>query len=242
MAYKYYPLELGDGLGLENNKIIDQGVINVMEILRSRGQVDPRARIRQQEDIAARTQGRVNDISSTFARGGLDNSPLAGALQKAANLGGAQKMLDVLLQSEADAETRRRQDLNFINELFINPKLSLDEIIRQEKQTKAMLDQQRKSAKDSKNLGLLGAAVGIASLFCFPSRAIYGEDAIEPLYVSIYMKELAEPELADQYLLYGPALAEQIKSDESLRMELKPTFDAIVGYTKEYLCGLGDEQ
>lgn len=222
--YSGYTDKMAKQLGLEGNQSLGSMMNSLTDLLISRGRIDPRSRIATQEAIAQRGSAAERGIVGNFARGGLVNAGLSGAAVGAQRATTGRDVVFESIKAAAEEEDRKRANLSLIMDALVNPSLSLAEI----QETINSINQGKKDAKKAQDqneiLGIIGAGLSLAGLFCWVAREVLGTDNSEWLDVRYWLVNGPDEELANRYAQQGPALADKVRVDPKLREELKPVF------------------
>ncbi|MEE8489947.1 MAG: hypothetical protein V3S43_06390 [Acidimicrobiia bacterium] len=73
-----------------------------------------------------------------------------------------------------------------------------------------------------------GTLGGVAALFCWVARAVYGDDDPRWLLARHYVLNMADDDLRDAYATNGEALARIVEDNDPLRATLRRSFDVFV--------------
>ena len=99
------------------------GFTNLLQILQGQGATDPALMNRTLAGISQGTQGQQADLRGRLAALGLSGSGIGQALGAAVGQAGANKRADILAQEAQIQEARKREDLNLLLNLILNPGL-----------------------------------------------------------------------------------------------------------------------
>lgn len=222
-------------LGGNPNEAIRPALDQIIGLLNAPGRLDPTARLRGEQAINRGTRAAQQRAARSFARRGLASSGVAEAVQAAIGASGQGRISDLQAQELRLQEALRRQDIQQglagVIGLLVNPALSAFGTERGVQVQNAQLQAQA----DQSFLNLLGAVAGAAgaAVACWAARAVYGPSDPRWLKVRSYILKHASPDLREDYLEHGPALAVAIKEDPELKAELKPIFDDFLEYVEE---------
>ena len=218
---------------LRNAKLLDQygnpaekqGLQNLMEMLQSKGHVDPRLLASAQAQNAQATNQQQMAARGGMTRSGFGNSGLAAALQGAIGGAGATRSANLNYQDIADSYGRNQQNLGLLKSLVTDPQMGYASLSADLYKTKSEADTQTKAAR----LGVIGSVFqGIGGMFggggCWVAETIFGKTALETHLARLYVNVLAPEALREAYLAHGQGLAEIVAGDEELKASLRPTF------------------
>jgi len=100
---------------------LDQGLGNLLDILRGQGRTDPQAFNRSLVDIQRGTQGQQQQAQQSMAQSGMQQSGVGQAIQAAIGQGGENRRGAAVANENAMAEQRQREDLRLLLDMLINP-------------------------------------------------------------------------------------------------------------------------
>ena len=147
---------------------LNTGLSNLLGILQSQGQVDPRSRNRALVNVGRGTEAQQTAQSQSSAQRGLQNSGVGQAINAAIGASGADRAAAVDADFVAQGEQRKRQDLLLLLQLLINPSLQQQGLTNNALLGKASIDQQNRGA----TIGALSSLGG--GIFSNPN--IFGGD------------------------------------------------------------------
>ena len=207
------------------------GFANLNSILASQGKTDPQAFNRQLVDIKQGGQAAQQQQQGLLAQLGLQGSGIGQALNTSIGQGTQDRVAGAKANEAALAEQRKRQDLDLLRSLIIEPNLQSSAIgvgarknelerfgirVGSETQTKAAL------------LNALGNLFGGLSSSCWVARAVYGIDDPKWLFARYYVLHIGPGWFRRLYLRYGERIARRVKRSPFLRRKLRPLFDRFV--------------
>lgn len=216
---------LEDALGFDlNNKFLKKstrgGYENLYDIIAGQGRTDPRQMNLDLADISRTTQTQQQDLQGMLAGQGFQRSGLGAALSAAIGQSGAERRSRRISEETQLAEARKRQDLQLLLDLIINP-------TNQAYATRSgisMGQQQASSQKQGSALGAIGTAAGIAAMMmCWVARRVYGASDPKWLLVRQYMLTRASDELRNFYIARGEGIA-SVMTDADAAL-FRPHFD-----------------
>jgi len=202
-----------------------QGYANLNQILQSQGKTDPAMMNMMLGGIQRDTQTQQQQAQGALARQGMANSGVGQAIQASIGQAGAQQKAQTRAQEAQLAEERRRQDLNLLLSLIVQPGLDASAMALGQYQANKQSETQLKSAKMSAIAQLFGGLAGL----CWASEVIFhnpqDEDAVRAYLAT-------RPELLAAYQVAGRDLAYTIEHEESVRRLVVPKFHefADIGY------------
>lgn len=200
---------------------------NLMEVIGSRGKVDPMVRIRNQEEISRAAQGRRQQNTGNAAQMGLQGAGLVDAINQSITATEARDLASEDFLEAAKSEEQMRKDLSLVMDMLVNPQLTMGEILEQERLYGKASAEQRKAADDQKTAQMIGTIISIVGLAmaCWTARAIFGADDDRWLDAREYILNDAPEEFRNAYLLHGASLAVRVHDDPDLKARLTPAFE-----------------
>lgn len=136
------------------------GLSTLIDVLASRGRTDPALFNQQVADIQRGTQGQQQAIQQQGAQAGLQGSGVMAALQAAAGQAGEDRIAQAKAQENAMAEERRRQDLDLLMRMIMDPSMELFGIHQNVEQAEKQRTLQRDAALANAIGGLFGSIFG----------------------------------------------------------------------------------
>lgn len=133
---------------------------NLLNILMSNGRTDPRLLQRNLVDIQRGTEAQQGAVSSNMARRGFQNSAVGQAVQGAIGSAGQAQQAQVQAQDAAQAEARRRADLELFFNLIRGPQIQREGIANDVGIAFSQLGAQQDAAKQAALGQLAGALIG----------------------------------------------------------------------------------
>ena len=101
-----------------------QGFTTLLDILGAQGQTDPRLFNQQLASSSLNTQAQQGDLQAQLARMGLSGSGVGQAVGASIGQAGANQRADLQAREAQLQELRKREDLNLLLNLILNPGLS----------------------------------------------------------------------------------------------------------------------
>jgi len=147
---------------------LGQGFSNLLQILQSQGQVDPRQRNRALTNVRRGAEAQQVGQAQSSAQRGLQNSGALQAINAAIGASGEDRAAAVDADFVAQGEQRKRQDLMLLLQLIMNPSLQQQGITNNALLGRASIDQQNRGA----TIGALSSLGG--GIFSNPN--IFGGD------------------------------------------------------------------
>ena len=230
------PKDLGQLIG--NNGTVGKAFGTLSGLLRDRGKLDPRLKIRKQEGIARRGQSRQQGIRQGAASAGLQNAGLFDAIDASVQAGTQRDIVKEDIDFAAAEEQKSRDDLSSLLDLVINPGLQLSEINVALKQQKDLKDQEDADRRHARDMEKVNTAISIAAIFCWVAREVYGEEDKRWRKVRNYMMNYADDDLRRSYAVEGQELAEEVKTNPELKAKLKLVFDGLIEEVEDHNRGL----
>jgi hypothetical protein len=137
------------------------GQASLLDMLLRQGKSDPGAMNQQLAAIDRSTGAGQQGVRSELAQRGLSGSGVGQALQAAVGQAGSAQQANLRNEESQQAEQRRRQDLQLLLSLFINPSLDMSSMaLNQYAQQNA-----RKDARTGAMLGSLGSLGSLGAMF-----------------------------------------------------------------------------
>ena len=211
-------------IGQFGQQALPLGFSNLLGILASQGQTDPRLMNQELSGIDRSTQANQMNLMETLAQSGLQGSNLGIGLGAAIGQGGAQLKAQRMAQESQMQEARKRQDLDLLLRLIIDPSMQGFGIQRNY--------QAQKSAGGSDPLGTIAGVAGATApywaplLFCWVAREVYG--AHDPRWLAVRSFVLRTPGLREDYLRFGPRAARLARRHPWIKAAFKRAMDRVV--------------
>lgn len=194
------------------------GYATLAQILLGQGATDPMLLNRQLADISRTTQGRQDALGGQLAAGNLQGSGVGQALQLALGQAGAEQRGQAIAQETATAEARKRQDLDLLLRLIIDPSLQAGGIA-------LGVPSQKGPSSTDQILSLLATGAGAYLAGCWVAAEVFdGWDDPRTHAARRYILTMAPRRLRELYLEHGQELAERVRRDGRLRDMLRTSF------------------
>jgi len=119
--YNQAGVNLAHAIGGATAPIENQGLGNLLQMLRTQGRMDPRLLARQQATNARWTQQQQDAARAGASRRGMGGGGLNQALQAAIGSAGANRAADFNYRDIADSYQRNQQNLGLMGQLVTQP-------------------------------------------------------------------------------------------------------------------------
>lgn len=152
---------------------LKSGMDTLLEILKSKGATDPRLFNANLLNIQRGTEAQQSSAAERMAQSGMDQSGVGQAILGAIGQGGENRVANARAQEAALQEQRKRDDLNLLLSLIIDPQLRYKALQMGGDQYAAMSG----AANRQTTMGMLGALMPLLGMFFGPPGAAAGAAA-----------------------------------------------------------------
>ena len=206
------------------------GARTLFDILNNPGQTDSALFNQSIASNARTTNQRLDASRGSYARSGMQNSGLAAAMQGAITGAGENQKAKLTAEEARRREDLKRQDLQLLYQFILEPEMQ-----RYAADKGVSLGQsQAKAQQNASYAGSAASLIGsLASAFCHVADELYGRGSEDSILSRYYMVKFADDATFDAYSEGSKNLAERIKADSELRVEVKNIFDHYVDVAKQ---------
>jgi hypothetical protein len=132
----------------------EQGFQTLADIMAAQGRTDPSALNRELRTIERGTEGDLSALEGDFSARGLGSSGLLATLGAATRSGGLETRARAIERENALAEDRKRQDLEIMKTMLMDPEMQLKQLRLQRRALAEQAKQRQANTRAGKIAGL----------------------------------------------------------------------------------------
>lgn len=215
---------LGQNLQSFGAQALPLGFATLNELLASQGKIDPRSRNRTLRGVARNTEAQQQQQRASSVERGFGGSGVLEAINAAIGSAGLDREAAVETDFVQQEEQRKRDDLNILLDLIINPTL-------QGSATSAGLSSQQSAqsaAERQAETNLYVEALKAIIESCWVARSIYGASSPKWIMARHYVMDIAPDWFRNFYLRHGKKIAGWLDRHTWAKQFVRPLFDMMV--------------